>query len=94
MTNLRTSFDIAPISDGIVASTWLGLAAAFFLIGGFGVWAGTAQLAGAVLASGTVVVEGNVKKVQHPTGGVVGEIRVRDGDKSARAISWCGSTKL
>jgi HlyD family secretion protein len=27
-----------------------------------------------------VVVDSNVKKVQHPTGGVVGEVRVRDGD--------------
>jgi HlyD family secretion protein len=26
------------------------------------------------------VVDSNVKKVQHPTGGVVGEVRVRDGD--------------
>ena len=25
-----------------------------------------------------VVVESNVKKVQHPTGGIVGELRVRD----------------
>jgi HlyD family secretion protein len=28
-----------------------------------------------------VVVDSNVKKVQHPTGGVVGEVRVRDGDR-------------
>src|SRR5262249_58848655 len=39
-----------------------------------------AQLAGAVIAPGTVVVESNVKKVQHPTGGVVGEILVKEGD--------------
>ena len=32
-----------------------------------------------MVASGTVVVEGSVKKVQHPTGGVVGEIRVEEG---------------
>ena len=44
---------------------------------------GDLQLAGAVLAAGTVVVDSNVKKVQHPTGGVVGEIRVRDGDRVA-----------
>ena len=30
---------------------------------------------------GTLVVESDVKKVQHPTGGVVGEIHVRDGDR-------------
>jgi HlyD family secretion protein len=28
-----------------------------------------------------LVVDSNVKKVQHPTGGVVGEIRARDGDQ-------------
>ena len=32
-----------------------------------------------MIASGTVIVEGSVKKVQHPTGGIVGEIRVREG---------------
>src|SRR5262249_37175748 len=29
----------------------------------------------------SLVVDGNVKRVQHPTGGVVGEIRARDGDR-------------
>src|SRR5262245_5285595 len=37
------------------------------------------ELSGAVVASGSLVVDTNVKKVQHPTGGVVGELRVRDG---------------
>jgi HlyD family secretion protein len=37
-------------------------------------------LLGAVIAQGQVVVDSNVKKVQHPTGGIVGELRVRDGD--------------
>ena len=41
-------------------------------------WAGTAELSGAVIATGVVVVESKVKKVQHPTGGIVGELRVRD----------------
>ncbi|MGJ5242371.1 HlyD family type I secretion periplasmic adaptor subunit, partial [Bradyrhizobium oligotrophicum] len=36
---------------------------------------------GAVIASGLVVVDSSVKKVQHPTGGIVGEIKVRDGAK-------------
>jgi membrane fusion protein, type I secretion system len=48
--------------------------------GGLGAWAATTELSGAVIAPGTLVVESNVKKVQHPTGGVVGELRVRDGD--------------
>ena len=41
-------------------------------------WAGTAKLAGAVIANGVVVVDSEVKKVQHPTGGIIGELRVRN----------------
>jgi HlyD family secretion protein len=51
------------------------------LAGGLGGWAMTTELSGAVIASGVLAVESNVKKVQHPTGGVVGELRVRDGDR-------------
>jgi HlyD family secretion protein len=47
---------------------------------GFGGWASTVPISGALIAPGAVVVDSNVKKVQHPTGGVVGEVRVRDGD--------------
>jgi len=46
-----------------------------------GGWAGTTKLSGALIASGTIVVDSNVKKVQHPTGGVVGELPVREGDR-------------
>ena len=49
-------------------------------IGGLGGWAATTDLAGAVLAPGTVVVASSVKKIQHPTGGVVGQIFVKNGD--------------
>ena len=57
----------------------IGLAITVLLIGGVGGWATATQLAGAVIAPGSVVVESNIKKVQHPTGGVVGEILVREG---------------
>jgi HlyD family secretion protein len=50
------------------------------LAGGLGGWASTAQISGALIAPGSIVVESNVKKVQHPTGGVVGEVRAHDGD--------------
>jgi HlyD family secretion protein len=58
-----------------------GLSVLVLLGGGMGGWAATAELSGAVVAPGSVVVDSHVKKVQHPTGGVVGEIRVRDGDR-------------
>ena len=51
------------------------------LAGGVGGWAATTQIAGALIAQGSVVVDSNVKKVQHPTGGVVGKLNVQDGDR-------------
>jgi HlyD family secretion protein len=51
------------------------------LIIGVGGWGATAVISGAVVASGSLVVDSNVKKVQHLTGGIVGELRVRDGDR-------------
>jgi len=59
----------------------LGLVIVLILVGGVGGWAGTMKLTGALIAPGSVVVDSNVKKVQHPTGGIVGEVRVRDGDR-------------
>ncbi|MGJ5238897.1 HlyD family type I secretion periplasmic adaptor subunit, partial [Bradyrhizobium oligotrophicum] len=48
-----------------------GFAAMFLLLVGMGGWAAGTQIAGAVIASGLVVVDSSVKKVQHPTGGIV-----------------------
>ena len=58
----------------------VGLSVVVLLAGGLGGWASTAQISGALIAPGSIVVESNVKKVQHPTGGVVGEVRAHDGD--------------
>jgi HlyD family secretion protein len=58
----------------------IGLAVVVVLAGGLGGWASTAQISGALIAPGAIVVESNVKKVQHPTGGVVGELLAHDGD--------------
>ena len=58
----------------------VGLSVVVLLAGGLGGWASTAQISGALIAPGSIVVESSVKKVQHPTGGVVGEVRAHDGD--------------
>jgi HlyD family secretion protein len=58
----------------------IGLVIIGVLVIGLGGWASTTEISGAVVTSGALVVDSNVKKVQHPTGGVVGELRVRDGD--------------
>lgn len=57
-----------------------GGAAIALFAGTVGVWAVTASLTGAVVASGQFVVDGSLKKVQHPTGGIVGALLVREGD--------------
>lgn len=53
-------------------------AALVFVIGG---WATTAEISGAVIAGGHLVAVSEVKKVQHPSGGVVGVIAVKNGDR-------------
>ena len=58
-----------------------GITVVLMLVGGVGGWASTTELSGALIAPGSIVVDTNIKKVQHPTGGVVGEVRVRDGDR-------------
>ncbi|MEL6478224.1 MAG: HlyD family type I secretion periplasmic adaptor subunit [Pseudomonadota bacterium] len=57
-----------------------GLICVILLAGGLGGWSATAKLAGAVIASGQIRVEAQRQVVQHPDGGVVGEIQVRNGD--------------
>ena len=58
----------------------IGLLALLILVGGFGGWAMTAQITGAVIASGLIEVDQNRQIVQHPDGGVVTEILVSEGD--------------
>ncbi len=46
-----------------------------------GGWAIFVPLAGAVVVPGNLVVQSNVKTIQHPTGGVVAEIKVQNGSR-------------
>lgn len=59
----------------------VGVSLAFLLVGGVGGWAATAQLTGAIVSQGTVVVDQNLKSLQHRDGGIVSEISVREGDR-------------
>jgi HlyD family secretion protein len=67
--------------ESIRRYTIAGFVVVLVLTGGVGVWAATTEISGALIAPGTIVVDSNIKKVQHPTGGIVGEVRVRDGDR-------------
>jgi HlyD family secretion protein len=68
--------DAAGLNMRLKAGVIVSLALLFTIFG----WAAFAELSGAVIASGVVVVDNSSKKVQHPLGGVVGEIRVKNGD--------------
>ncbi len=61
----------------------LGFAAVLLLVAGLGLWSVTANIAGAVVAPGAVKVENERQIVQHPDGGVVGEILAKEGDTVA-----------
>ncbi|MFA9550072.1 MAG: biotin/lipoyl-binding protein, partial [Hyphomicrobium sp.] len=66
---------------GIRARIFIGLALFAALVGIVGGWAARAELSRAVIAPGVLVVDSHVKKIQHRTGGIVGEIYFRDGDQ-------------
>lgn len=57
-----------------------GYTTVFVLLGGMGAWAALTRINGAVVAAGIIEVASNRQVVQHLTGGVVGEIRVKEGD--------------
>ncbi len=58
----------------------LGAAGGVLLFLGLFAWAYVVLISGAVIATGTVAIEGKPKQVQHFDGGVIEEIRVAEGD--------------
>src|SRR3954454_3252520 len=62
----------------VALAGWL-IIAIFF--GGIGAWAATAPLNGAVVGNAVVKVDGNRKSVQHLDGGIIKELRIKEGDK-------------
>lgn len=67
-------------SSNYHAYTLIGILVLVVGLGGFGYWAYTAPLSGAVIANGQVVVEGSTKTITHLEGGVVSKIHVDEGD--------------
>lgn len=61
----------------------LGLAATLALVAGFGLWATLTHISGAIVAQGQIEVERDRQVVQHPDGGVVAEILVKEGARVA-----------
>ena len=50
-------------------------------VGGFGFWAATAPLAGAAIAPGIVAAAGQNINIQHLEGGIIREVRLREGER-------------
>lgn len=80
----------APASGGAktTAKSWsgaryitFGFVVLLVLVGGFGTWAATAKLSGAVIANGDLRVTAQQQVVQHPDGGVVGSILIDEGEQ-------------
>lgn len=61
--------------------SFAGLFAIFGLFGGLVFWASTIDIAGAVMASGSIVVQSYPKRVQHLDGGTVSALLVGNEDK-------------
>lgn len=68
-----------PVKWSMARPLWLGWTTAALLVVGFGGWSVMTSIAGAVVTSGQIEVDQQRQVVQHPDGGVVEEIRVKDG---------------
>src|SRR5205085_6801856 len=75
-----------PASDGAPSDSIKHVALAGWIIiglffGGIGSWAAIAPLNGAIVGNAIVKVDGNRKSVQHLDGGIIKELRVREGER-------------
>ncbi len=80
----ETAADTQPASDGVGAATHLFLLLCVAMCVAFGVWAYFGKLDVISMAMGEVVPSTQVKSIQHLEGGIVQEIKVREGDRVER----------
>jgi HlyD family secretion protein len=69
----------SPFKDSAFGPVLFGGLAALALVAAVSVWSSTMSVASAAISTGKVAVEGNRKAVQHPTGGEIGAVFVREG---------------
>ncbi len=67
-------------NSGIRSRVWVGALAMVLMVGGFGGWAATTEISGAVVGQGQVVVDKDLRAIQHLDGGIIRSINVRKGD--------------
>jgi HlyD family type I secretion membrane fusion protein len=70
----------APLNKSIARPARVGMFVLIFLVGGATLWASTAPIASAVVASGLFVATGQNRIVQHLEGGIIRTIEVKEGD--------------
>ncbi|WP_350333657.1 HlyD family type I secretion periplasmic adaptor subunit [Coralliovum pocilloporae] len=65
---------------GLLRWGFLGLVISGTMVGGSLAWSLTTSIDGAVIAPGLVMVESNRKTIQHLEGGIIRDIRIKEGD--------------
>lgn len=79
-TELKDSETLDEVETSMETPKNIGLFILFLVFGVFGIWAAVAPIGGFANAPGTVTVKSYSKMVQHLEGGIVSEIRARNGD--------------
>ncbi|TGT70872.1 HlyD family type I secretion periplasmic adaptor subunit [bacterium M00.F.Ca.ET.159.01.1.1] len=74
------TFDDRPRTD-FLRTAFAGYAAIALLVGGFGYWAASAPLAGAVITQGTIAATGGNILIQHREGGIIRQLLAHEGDR-------------
>jgi HlyD family secretion protein len=69
------------LTRNLALAGYFGIAS---FLGTVGVWAVATPLRGAVVAPATFVTENSLRRIQHPQGGIVSELKVREGAKVGR----------
>ncbi len=78
---VQHNLDIANQKNlGIRSRVVVGSLATLLLVGGFGGWAATSELSGAVVGQGQVMVDKDLRAIQHLDGGIIRTIDVKKGD--------------
>lgn len=73
--------DNRSLSEAIRAPRRAGLLVMAVFLGGLGWWGSMAPLAGGAIAPGRISPDSGVRSIEHLEGGLVSNIRVRDGDR-------------
>ncbi|REL32510.1 HlyD family type I secretion periplasmic adaptor subunit [Thalassotalea euphylliae] len=81
MANAFQAAKVTSVNTSIKQPMLLGLLIIIVFVVGSGLWAMTAPLASAIIASGQIKVDTNRKQIQHLDGGVVREVLVKDGQQ-------------